>query len=331
MLSRMSPLKKLQARFSPTLYVQIREHRLRVTNLTSGQIYEDEPLVAIETKPDNSKVVTALGQASRQLPLRSNFELINPFSHPRTLLTDFIVAERLMMHAFRTVSGKGPLTSAPAVVIHPMEKLDGGLTAIERKALRELAFGAGARTVTVYEGPELDSTTLDFDTLAKADPDTLTSRRRGQSPAFIAFMMVIGTAILLLSVAAKAQDRKAEADGIDCERALSTLEINDCAAMELQALEATLARYLDASRARHAEDPVAVASLDEAQQAWLAYQNAHCGAVYDLWRGGSIRNTMSIECAKALTRARTHELWRTYLTFMDSTPPVLPEPARPAH
>ncbi|MCH8497043.1 MAG: lysozyme inhibitor LprI family protein [Marinobacter sp.] len=313
--------KKLQAAISPTLYIQIWEHRLKVTNLKTGQVYEDAPLVAIETSPRGDKKVAAIGAAAGQLPLRSNIELVNPFSHARTLLNDFVIAETLIMHGVRNVCGKDLVPAAPAVIMHPMEKLDGGLTHIERKALRELALGAGARAVTVYQGEELSTRTLDFDALAKRDPDTrLSSKRQGQSPALVVIMVVIGIALFILSLLADAKDE------LNCEQAISTLEINHCAALELQAIEETLAHYLDVSRDRLDYDPVAVASLDAAQEAWVDYRSAHCDAVYDLWRDGTIRTVMAIECAKALTQDRTQILWQAYLTYMDSTPPVLPEP-----
>ena len=314
-------LKKLQAAFSPTLYVQIWEHRLKVTNLKTGQVHDTAPLVAIETHPRGVKKIVGIGAAAGQLPLRSNIELINPFSHPRTLLSDFLVAEKLVMHAVREACGKGLVPAAPAIIMHPMEKLEGDLTQVERRAFRELALGAGARAVVVYQGEELTTRSLDFDALAKRDLETgQPPNQRGQSPALLVIVVVIGIALFMLSLLADAKDE------INCEQAISTLDFNHCAAMELQTMEDTLAHYLTNSRDHLDYDPVAVASLDAAQEAWVAYRNAHCDAVYDLWRDGTIRTVMAIECAKALTRDRTHTLWQTYLTYMDSTPSVLPEP-----
>lgn len=194
------PLRRVLSNLRPVLYVQIREQRLKITNLNTGRVYNDAPLVAIETGPDGKKVVAAVGAAATQLSARGSIKVINPFSHPRTLLSDFMVAERLLMSAFQEVCGKSLLRPSPSVVMHPIEKLDGGLTAIEQKALRELAFGASARKVTVYEGEELCSRSLDFDALTKADPDIQPDRKPGQSPTFVAFLVVICIVTLLLSV-----------------------------------------------------------------------------------------------------------------------------------
>lgn len=51
---------------------------------------------------------------------------------------------------------KGTLLAIrPVVVIHPMEKIEGGLTEIERRAFQELATAAGARETVVHEGTEI--------------------------------------------------------------------------------------------------------------------------------------------------------------------------------
>ncbi|MDE0552455.1 hypothetical protein OU793_24315, partial [Vibrio sp. VP6] len=58
-----------------------------------------------------------------------------------------------------------------------------------------------------------------------------------------------------------------------------------------------------------------------------AYMSSHCDSVYTQWRDGTIRGVMAISCKTKLTKQRTHELWENFLTYMDSTPPVLPEPS----
>lgn len=114
----------------------------------------------------------------------------------------------------------------------------------------------------------------------------------------------------------------------------STIEINDCQSAVLAKAEAELKRYLAAARQRlqtdAADDPGVAKSLaqfDKVQAAWTAYREADCDALYDYWSGGSIRNTIALTCKIDLTRARTHTVWSEYLTYMDSTPPDLPEPS----
>jgi uncharacterized protein YecT (DUF1311 family) len=118
----------------------------------------------------------------------------------------------------------------------------------------------------------------------------------------------------------------------------NTLEINDCMSVELDRAQADLARYLAAARTRlkseAADDTgakAALTDLDQAEAAWTAYREAQCNAVYDYWQSGTIRTAMSLTCEIDLTRQHTHSVWSTWLTYMDSTPPILPEPpTRPA-
>ncbi|MEZ9646447.1 lysozyme inhibitor LprI family protein [Vibrio sp. 10N.261.52.C2] len=113
---------------------------------------------------------------------------------------------------------------------------------------------------------------------------------------------------------------------VDCENAMNTIEINHCAAIELESAQAELDKYLAASFEHNAYDAQLVASIKKAQESWQAYMTAHCDSVYTQWRDGSIRGVMALSCKTTLTKQRTHEVWANFLTYMDSTPPVLPEP-----
>ncbi|MEZ9658669.1 lysozyme inhibitor LprI family protein [Vibrio sp. 10N.261.52.F3] len=113
---------------------------------------------------------------------------------------------------------------------------------------------------------------------------------------------------------------------VDCENAMNTIEINQCAAIELESAQAELDKYLAVSFEHNAYDAELVASIKKAQESWQAYMTAHCDSVYTQWREGSIRGVMALSCKTTLTKQRTHEVWVNFLTYMDSTPPVLPEP-----
>ena len=136
-------------------------------------------------------------------------------------------------------------------------------------------------------------------------------------------MKKVLTVVLLtcLPLLASASD-----DAIDCENAMNTIEINQCAAIELESAQAELDKYLAASFEHNDYDAELVASIKKAQESWQAYMSAHCNSVYTQWRDGSIRGLMALSCKTTLTKQRTHEVWANFLTYMDSTPPVLPEP-----
>lgn len=132
-----------------------------------------------------------------------------------------------------------------------------------------------------------------------------------------------GSVIALLSVMPFSV--YAEQD-INCDNPQTTIDVNACAFQTFQQAQATQEKYLQASYAHNAEDPALISAMKAAQQQWQAYRDAQCSAVYTQWREGTIRGLMALSCKTSLTEQRTHEIWTHFLTYMDSTPPVLPEP-----
>jgi len=133
-----------------TLYVKLRENRLTVKNINSGEIYEDEPVAATD---NDKKNIFTVGKETHKI--KNNVVIINGFSHPRSIINDFFIAEKTLQYAVHKLYQKGFFHLSPIMIIHPMEKVEGGLTCVERRALRELAFGAGAQKVFIWVGREL--------------------------------------------------------------------------------------------------------------------------------------------------------------------------------
>ena len=109
--------------FSNTLYVRVARNELRVKHLESGKTLTVVP-------PE-------------------------PFTTQRLLVGRFDVAQHALRKALRELAGGGLLALAPAVVMHPLEMIEGGLSQVEERIMREMAIGAGARKVAVWTGPDL--------------------------------------------------------------------------------------------------------------------------------------------------------------------------------
>lgn len=130
----------------------------------------------------------------------------------------------------------------------------------------------------------------------------------------------------------------AEADQVvDCDNAMTTYDMNVCTGRVLERENARMDEYLKVARTRAEaidagsgrfgdERSNSAAFLKASQTAWEAYAAIACDGVYDQWKGGTIRTVQFLGCKIGLTRERTHFIWENYLTYMDSTPPVLPEP-----
>jgi uncharacterized protein YecT (DUF1311 family) len=119
-------------------------------------------------------------------------------------------------------------------------------------------------------------------------------------------------------------------DGIKPNCRGSTLEINACLQDRLDRSQTRLERYIQAAIDRHTDadgkiDPV-VLGIQSSQAAFEAYRGIECDSVYEEWKQGTIRDAMSLNCRMKLTDERAHVVWRNWLQFMDSTPPILPEP-----
>jgi rod shape-determining protein MreB len=148
--------KKLKAFFTSTVYVQLREDRIKITNIETKEIYDQVPYIAIDASNPKQRVIRAIGAEAYNLRLDNKLEVSNPFSHPRLLIADFMKAEKVLMQGIREVHTSKFLAPRPVVIIHPMDKLEGGVTDIECKVYKELALGAGAREVHIHVGKEID-------------------------------------------------------------------------------------------------------------------------------------------------------------------------------
>ncbi len=106
----------------------------------------------------------------------------------------------------------------------------------------------------------------------------------------------------------------------------NTLQIQQCLTAQISARDTKLAKYLAAAQRRIDSERHAKPDLSATQTAWEAYRKAHCGDIYEFWSQGTIRVVISATCQLRLAQERTHEIWEAYLTYPDSTPPLLPEP-----
>jgi rod shape-determining protein MreB len=137
----------------PVIYIQISPERLCVKNVKSGQAISEVPEVAISVPP-KSKIL-GVGSSARSAMAGHQGQIINPFAHPRSLVSDFTVAEQLLKTFVRRVLRKSPFAFSPKIIIHPLGSPAGGFTQVERRAFREMAMGAGASEVIVWIGRDL--------------------------------------------------------------------------------------------------------------------------------------------------------------------------------
>lgn len=117
-----------------------------------------------------------------------------------------------------------------------------------------------------------------------------------------------------LAFAALVMSAASSAHALDCPNAVSTVDMNDCAAQEQQQVEQQLN---DVYRRVLAATPTTTGgakpakpkdSLVAAQRLWVKFREADCKAVLDLWSEGSIRNLQYLGCMRDHARLRIKQL-----------------------
>lgn len=176
-------------RFSSVLYVQIWEERLKVTDVANDESFDDSPIVVIQTQEKGKKVISGIGKRAAN-SVKQNEIAVNPFSHPRALLSNFYVGEKLLQHAFKSLGSIKSFRPRPKVVMHPMEKTEGGLTAIEERAFRELALGAGAIDIKIHVGKPLNTYGFQFDEFQEENKEGMYNEDTKQSSSYIATFLI---------------------------------------------------------------------------------------------------------------------------------------------
>jgi uncharacterized protein YecT (DUF1311 family) len=105
-------------------------------------------------------------------------------------------------------------------------------------------------------------------------------------------------------------------DALDCQEALSTVEMNRCAGAEFEKADKELNEVYQKALAD--DDPLFDAKAWEAalrasQRSWIAFRDAECeGHVAMFWSGGSGATVDIIGCKTEKTEARIRELRARY-------------------
>ena len=129
----------------------------------------------------------------------------------------------------------------------------------------------------------------------------------------VGVLLAAGGFVLLASSLALAQEDEPK---LDCDNAVSQIEINSCANEDYDAADKELnAQWAKTKKVMADWDAElddnnkgAVDALMKAQRAWIEYRDGQCDAVgYSVW-GGTMYPGVVVGCLADLTRKRTEEL-----------------------
>ena len=139
--------------FTQLLYVQVSPEKLTVRDPKAGVSISEVPEVAIAYDPKAN--ILGVGKDAHSHKAKPTVKIVNPFAHPRSMVSDFTVGEQLLKAFVLRVRGSSIFSPAPKIVMHLLGDPDGGFTQVEARAFHEMALGAGASEVVVWQGRAL--------------------------------------------------------------------------------------------------------------------------------------------------------------------------------
>lgn len=102
---------------------------------------------------------------------------------------------------------------------------------------------------------------------------------------------------------------------LDCAKAETTLEINDCAQQKQEAVERKLntvyrqmLKQIDEVSAENPDKKDLRKQFVQAQRLWISFREADCKAMYTYWMDGSIRNLRYLGCMQDHAEQRIKEM-----------------------
>lgn len=133
------------------IYIRISGDRIYAKNLDSGAVF-DEPALLVIVESGGRKYVLAAGDTVAAACAETGAIAIAPFdSHPRVLVDDLDWASFLFKYAMVKLEMRWFIRHS--AILHVTKPLAGGLSAIEKRALQELAQSAGLRGIRILDDP----------------------------------------------------------------------------------------------------------------------------------------------------------------------------------
>jgi rod shape-determining protein MreB len=142
-------LDKLFGLFSNDLSIDLGTANTIVIAKGKGIIINEPSVVAIKKNRFGKKKMLAVGKDAKDMLGKTpdNIEAIRPLKDG--VIADFDVAEEMIRHFIRKAHNRNSFIRPRVIICVPY-----GLTQVERKAVKDSAFSAGARDVILVEEPK---------------------------------------------------------------------------------------------------------------------------------------------------------------------------------
>jgi rod shape-determining protein MreB and related proteins len=142
--------KRLRGHFSHDLSIDLGTANTLIYVKSKGIVLNEPSVVAVQNAPDHGgKVVVAVGVEAKKMLGRTpaNITTVRPMKDG--VIADFRYTEKMLQYFIQKVHGDRFFQSSPRVLVC----VPFGATQVERRAIKESAEGAGARSVDIVSEP----------------------------------------------------------------------------------------------------------------------------------------------------------------------------------
>jgi rod shape-determining protein MreB and related proteins len=141
--------KKLRGLFSTDLSIDLGTANTLIYVKDQGIVLDEPSVVAIRYERGGMRSIAAVGAEAKRMLGRTpgNITAIRPLKDG--VIADFEITEKMLQHFIKKVHEKSFMSPSPRVLIC----VPCGSTQVERRAIKESAYGAGAREVFLIDEP----------------------------------------------------------------------------------------------------------------------------------------------------------------------------------
>ena len=143
-------LKRLRGHFSNDLSIDLGTANTLIYVKSRGIVLNEPSVVAVQNEPGRGgKVVVAVGAEAKKMLGRTPEHITTVRPMRDGVIADFTYTEKMLQYFINKVHGNRFLSPSPHVLVC----VPFGSTQVERRAIKESAEGAGARSVDIVPEP----------------------------------------------------------------------------------------------------------------------------------------------------------------------------------
>src|SRR3984957_8536002 len=142
-------LKRLRGYFSDDLSIDLGTANTLIYAKSRGIVLNEPSVISVQRKPGGIKEVVAVGMEAKRMLGRTPDHITTVRPLKDGVISDFTYTEAMLQHFINKVHSNRLIRASPRVLVC----VPFGATEVERRAIKESAEGAGARSVDIVPEP----------------------------------------------------------------------------------------------------------------------------------------------------------------------------------